>query len=495
MSNVPPIMDKALLTMENPEDIERYFNDQAKFHFAKLNVETIDDFNGDFGFLNNEYEAEVYYEGLLYPNVYSAFQASRSSKEFIRKQISEAKSSYEVYSLSQQIEDPKDWPSRRLKVMESLIRDKFTRHLDLKQELIATGNRMLVNKYAHETSSNLFWGKVKNKGSNYLGIILMNIREEIFKNQNLMFWLYNNIELPQIKQLYPEFKVRLSFQSQLIKIDVLDSKSYYFIGSSKKDDMVIGHEAVDGHAMVLAFDTKKGLIAVKTNINGEIKVKDTIIPYLIPTCIKNKSIIHFNDSVSIQIECMIQKIQDYLQKRQRDMEYELKTLESQATNPNKDEIVMASYGISENKTLFVSGFKSIAEKELRDIFKVFGDVDSIRIPVDKYTGKDRGFAFVTFRNTSATQTALKTPLYHNEQKLIVKVADRRSVDLHKEFNEKPKKHVTHQLKKTKRSPSKRSSISNSSLVSISSNSSMGDESSLSSSRSQRRKTRNKNKGR
>lgn len=491
MKENAPIMDKALLNMENPEDIEKYFTDQTRFHFAKLNVETIDDFNGDFGFLNNEYESEVYYEGLVYPNVYTAFQASRSTNDFVRKQISEAKSAYEVYSLSQQIEDPKDWPSRRLKVMEMLARDKFTRHADMKQELITTGSRLLVNSYAHETPSNLFWGKVKGSGFNYLGTILMNIREEVFKNQNLLLWMYSNINLPEFKQLYPEFKIRLSFENQLIKIDALEAKSYYFIGSSKSDDMVISDPEVDRKAIVIAFDTKKGLVIVKTSANCDVTIKDKAIEYLIPTSIKNKSTIRIGSKVSLQVECNVQKIQDYLQKRQNDMEYELKALKSQADNPNTQELVLASYGVSEDKTLFVTGFKLISEGELRDTFKVFGGIESIRIPIDKYTGRSRGFAFVRFDSPSSAQMALKTPLYHSGEKLIVKLADKRSSEMNKEVEKSVDDRKRNRKDSRRRPVSKSSSRSVSSITSISSDSSQSDDSSLSSSESRSKRHRKK----
>lgn len=38
----------------------------------------IDDFNGYYEFLNNDYLTWVEYEGILFPNVTTAFQAARS---------------------------------------------------------------------------------------------------------------------------------------------------------------------------------------------------------------------------------------------------------------------------------------------------------------------------------------------------------------------------------------------------------------------------------
>jgi len=44
------------------------------------------------------------------------------------------------------------------------LRDKFRRSKDLRERLKATNSRELWNSYDEETVSNLFWGKVGNKG-------------------------------------------------------------------------------------------------------------------------------------------------------------------------------------------------------------------------------------------------------------------------------------------------------------------------------------------
>lgn len=56
--------------------------------------------------------------------------------------------------------------------MESLLRDKFRRHKELRERLKATGSRDLWNSYQEDTPSNIFWGMVKEKGQNQLGRML-----------------------------------------------------------------------------------------------------------------------------------------------------------------------------------------------------------------------------------------------------------------------------------------------------------------------------------
>ena len=48
--------------------------------------------------------------------------------------------------------------------METLIRDKFRRHRELKEKLKQTGTRELVNTFGDLTTSNIFWGVVDGKG-------------------------------------------------------------------------------------------------------------------------------------------------------------------------------------------------------------------------------------------------------------------------------------------------------------------------------------------
>lgn len=50
----------------------------------------IDNFNGYFGFLNNDYPCWVLLDGTLYPSVTTAYQASRTNDGEVRQQINQA---------------------------------------------------------------------------------------------------------------------------------------------------------------------------------------------------------------------------------------------------------------------------------------------------------------------------------------------------------------------------------------------------------------------
>ena len=49
---------------------------------------------------------------------------------------------------------------------------------------------------------------------------------------------------------------------------------------------------------------------------------------------------------------------------------------------------------------------SMSEQELRDAFGAFGDVSSVKILMDRETGRSRGFGFVEMPNQSEGETAI-----------------------------------------------------------------------------------------
>lgn len=50
---------------------------------------------------------------------------------------------------------------------------------------------------------------------------------------------------------------------------------------------------------------------------------------------------------------------------------------------------------------------SASEDELEQLFAKFGHIELVNIPVDKYSGKARGFGFVTFDDPAAAARALE----------------------------------------------------------------------------------------
>lgn len=69
-----------------------------------------------------------------------------------------------------------DWEWVKNNVMKKALIAKFTQHADLKALLISTGEAKLIE----HTENDAYWGDGGDgKGKNYLGILLMQVRDEI----------------------------------------------------------------------------------------------------------------------------------------------------------------------------------------------------------------------------------------------------------------------------------------------------------------------------
>jgi hypothetical protein len=63
--------------------------------------------------------------------------------------------------------------------MRAVLRAKFNQHEDLKELLLSTGEARLVEAGTVNNAVNRLWGEVEGKGKNMLGVMLMELREEL----------------------------------------------------------------------------------------------------------------------------------------------------------------------------------------------------------------------------------------------------------------------------------------------------------------------------
>lgn len=60
-----------------------------------------------------------------------------------------------------------------------------------------------------------------------------------------------------------------------------------------------------------------------------------------------------------------------------------------------------------NKKLYVGSLPySVTEDELRDLFSAFGEIESVRIITDKFTGQSKGFGFVEMASVEDAKKAI-----------------------------------------------------------------------------------------
>lgn len=127
-------------------------------------------------FLSNFWPVAIRFEGQTYPTVEHAFQAAKTDDEEERARIRGARDPGKAKRLGRAVRLRRDWEKVKLGIMESLLREKFTAHPDLRELLLATGERRLVEG---NTWGDAFWGVCRGRGKNHLGKLLMRVRDDL----------------------------------------------------------------------------------------------------------------------------------------------------------------------------------------------------------------------------------------------------------------------------------------------------------------------------
>jgi len=144
--------------------------------------ESITDFRGEHDFLSNFYPSPIEMDGAEYPTIEHAFQAAKTQDFARRRAIRDADSPSKAKQMGRRIKRREDWFDVSLSIMESLIRQKFTRYPDLHQKLLNTGSTSLIegNNWGDKFYGAV-WDTHQNQwiGENHLGKILMKVRDEL----------------------------------------------------------------------------------------------------------------------------------------------------------------------------------------------------------------------------------------------------------------------------------------------------------------------------
>lgn len=136
----------------------------------------IDRFANEYAFLSNFYPAAVAYEGISFPTVEHAYQAAKSLDQHDRAWIANLTSPGAAKRYGRTVPLRPDWDEIKLTIMTQLVLQKFTRHAALGTQLRATGDRQLIEG---NTWNDTTWGVCQGQGQNWLGIILMAVRDAL----------------------------------------------------------------------------------------------------------------------------------------------------------------------------------------------------------------------------------------------------------------------------------------------------------------------------
>lgn len=142
-------------------------------------------------YLSNFYASSVAYEGLLYPTVEHAYQASKSLDVMTRRLIKRAPDPNIAKRLGQSVSVRSGWADVKVDIMRQLIREKFKNPF-VRWKLKETAGKRLLNE---NKWNDRFWGVVGGVGENWLGKILEEVREEIFLEDSTDLAEFENSEV------------------------------------------------------------------------------------------------------------------------------------------------------------------------------------------------------------------------------------------------------------------------------------------------------------
>lgn len=132
--------------------------------------------NDPYGFLNNFKKARMFIGGRWWNNVEAPYQAAKTVIKEEEDAIWECKTPREARDLGQKVKMRHDWDQVKDQVMYECCMAKFLQHADLRAELMATGDKELIE----ESATDYYWGCGANStGKNMLGKILMRVRKEL----------------------------------------------------------------------------------------------------------------------------------------------------------------------------------------------------------------------------------------------------------------------------------------------------------------------------
>lgn len=134
----------------------------------------IDRFTKESGyyFLSNFYPSTIIFEGLFYPTVEHAYQASKTCDLHVRQVIKNSKTPIEAKKLGKALQLQPDWNQVKIPIMRKLVKEKFDNPF-LCHKLLDTGEaELIMNNFFNDR----FWGVCRGTGENWLGKILMETR-------------------------------------------------------------------------------------------------------------------------------------------------------------------------------------------------------------------------------------------------------------------------------------------------------------------------------
>lgn len=167
----------ALLLFWHPADRRRADPDPVRF----TDDGPVTEFQGEYRFLSNFWPAEAAYDGIVYPTSEHAYQAAKTTESEIREAIRQAPRPGDAKNHGAGLEVRPGWTEGLdVAVMSEVVASKFLRDPELKEKLLGTGDRILIegNRWHDNNWGSCLCGEpgCASPGRNKLGQVLMAVR-------------------------------------------------------------------------------------------------------------------------------------------------------------------------------------------------------------------------------------------------------------------------------------------------------------------------------
>jgi ribA/ribD-fused uncharacterized protein len=127
----------------------------------------------------NFYKRVVHIDDKDWPTTEHYYQAQKFTESAVKEHIRRMRTPREAFNFGRGHRiDRSDWNEIKEDIMRIALFHKFDQHQDLREKLLSTGNKRLVE----HTSRDSYWGDGGDgKGKNRLGNLLMEVRQNLRK--------------------------------------------------------------------------------------------------------------------------------------------------------------------------------------------------------------------------------------------------------------------------------------------------------------------------
>lgn len=344
---------------------------------------SIDDFVGEFEFLDLKFNCDIVFKGLTFPSVYHTifflqFGHDHEGKYFCYNQESEGAAlevglkvaGMAIEEIEDAIEKGKvnpNWSQNCDGWLECALRDKYKRNTDLRERLSRTGERRITYTSRHS----LLKGDTSIKLITKLTQV---IREDIQNRIDHINWL----------------RMCCDMCDQTFSLDVVESssddeqsyrlrdKSCYTIGRLELCDIRPLNTSISRVHAAVFFNKRGEACLVNFNIASGLELEGTKVPHHKPQRIGHDTSFKMGTSRKVYTvhleEDLVKKRLSFLHSKQREI-HRQKTLKTQSVHKELDRYL---HGCKEIVVLNVS-YKT-KQSELLDLFEPCGQIESIVIP-------------------------------------------------------------------------------------------------------------------